>query len=81
MLEHALVQKFEGVSRLAHLIERIDDVGAGDLIVELAGLSIDGIEDYVAVLGQLHVGEKVSVKVTRDGKAREFEVVLTSRNR
>ena len=53
----------------------------GDLIVELAGLPTSDVQEYVEVLGELRVGQKVKVKVNRDGKEKEFEVVLTARTR
>ena len=51
----------------------------GDLIVELGGEKIEDIQDYSHALGEYSPGDKVKVKVKRDGKVKEFEVTLGAR--
>jgi len=46
----------------------------GDLIVEMDGFEIRGIEDFMVVLSEATPGTRAKVRVIRDGKALELEV-------
>jgi S1-C subfamily serine protease len=50
-------------------------LGAGDLIVALAGTSIENIYDYVRVINMLKVGKPVQVTILRD--SARYELTLT----
>ncbi len=46
----------------------------GDLIVEMDGFEVRGIEDFMVVLSEATPGTRATVRVIRDGKAQELEV-------
>jgi S1-C subfamily serine protease len=50
-----------------------------DMIVEFKGIKIQNMIDYTNALGQAKPGEKVNVKVQRDGKPFEIEATLAGR--
>ena len=51
----------------------------GDAIVSVDGDSIDGSLSLVAQVRERTVGDKVTLKIVRDGQAREVSVTLTSK--
>jgi S1-C subfamily serine protease len=51
----------------------------GDIIVEVDGLAITGIQDLYAALESTKPGKVVSVKVNRDGRMVELKVTLARR--
>jgi S1-C subfamily serine protease len=51
----------------------------GDIMVEFAGKPIENLYDFTYALRAAKVGDTVKVKVMRDGKAIEQNVLLTSR--
>lgn len=52
---------------------------AGDLIVELAGKTIENVYDYTYAITAMKVGQPVRVVVTRDGQRLEMEITPGSR--
>jgi hypothetical protein len=52
---------------------------AGDVMVEFDGKKIDNLYDFTYALRAKQPGEKVQVKVVRDGKTIEATVLLTKR--
>ena len=52
---------------------------AGDIIVELAGQTLENLYDYTAVLDNLEIGEPAPIVVLRDGERVELEIVPGSR--
>lgn len=48
---------------------------SGDVIIELGGLKIQNIHDYVYCLQALKANEKIKMKVLRAGKERELDIV------
>lgn len=52
---------------------------AGDVMVEFDGKKIDNLYDFTYALRSKQAGEKVQVKVLRDGKPLEETVLLTKR--
>jgi putative serine protease PepD len=52
---------------------------AGDAIVAVDGNSIDGSLSLVAQVRQHNVGDKVTLKVVRDGKSRDVNVTLVAK--
>jgi hypothetical protein len=55
-------------------------IRGGDVIVELAGKSIENLEEYAYAMQLLKVGEPVKVVVLRDGERIELELVPGSRD-
>jgi Tol biopolymer transport system component len=53
---------------------------AGDVIVQLAGKTIENIYDYTYALQAVKVGQPISVEVVRDGKRATFTVTPASRD-
>ncbi|MBV8070051.1 MAG: PDZ domain-containing protein [Acidobacteriaceae bacterium] len=53
---------------------------AGDVLVEFDGKPIDNLYDFTYALRQHKPGDKVRVKVLRDGAPVEADVALTKRN-
>jgi predicted metalloprotease with PDZ domain len=53
---------------------------AGDVIVQLAGKTIENIYDYTHALQAVKVGQPISVEVLRDGKRAAFTVTPASRD-
>src|SRR4030095_8689806 len=53
---------------------------AGDIIVQLAGKTIENIYDYTHALQAVKVGQPISVEVVRDGKHATFTVTPASRD-
>jgi len=58
-----------------------DEAGllAGDIIVELAGQTLENLYDYTAVLDNLEIGEPAAIIVLRDGERIELEIEPGSR--
>ncbi|MGD8932599.1 MAG: PDZ domain-containing protein, partial [Chromatiales bacterium] len=54
-------------------------VKEGDILVELAGIEVENIHDFMGALAGLKVGEKTNLTVLRDGQRIELEVVPGSR--
>ena len=52
---------------------------AGDVMVEFDGKPIQNLYDFTYALRARKAGETVKVKVTRDGKTIEADVLLTVR--
>lgn len=52
----------------------------GDVIVEFAGKSIGGAEDYAKALEQVVIGEPVEVVFLRDGEIRRLEIIPEGRD-
>jgi len=52
---------------------------AGDAIIAVDGNSIDGSLSLVAQVRQHTVGDKVTLKVVRDGKSRDINVTLIAK--
>ncbi len=52
---------------------------AGDVIVELAGRTIENIYDYTYAIDALKIGEPVAVVVMRDGQRVELSITPSSR--
>jgi S1-C subfamily serine protease len=50
----------------------------GDIIIEIEGRDIRGVEDVFAAVRSARVGDAVSVTVVRQDTERVFEVVLGS---
>jgi len=50
-----------------------------DIITEINGKSVKDTHDLLLKIATLHVGEKISVKVIRDGKEMLFYVTVTER--
>jgi putative serine protease PepD len=51
----------------------------GDIITEMDGKKITGMEDVVAIVGQDEPGDSVEVTVLRDGKTRHATITLGKR--
>ncbi len=54
-------------------------VKGGDIIVELAGKSIENIYDYTAIIDAIKIGEETTISVMRDGKRIEMKITPGSR--
>lgn len=52
---------------------------AGDIIVELAGRTVENIYDYTYAIQALKIGEEVNVVVERDGEQVELPITPASR--
>jgi len=52
---------------------------AGDAIIAVDGNSIDGSLSLVAQVRERSVGDKVTIKVVRDGQAKDITLALTSK--
>ena len=55
-------------------------VQGGDIIIELAGKSIENIYDYTYAIEALKIGQEVEIKVQRDGKTVAMKVTPGSRD-
>lgn len=55
-------------------------VTGSDLIVELAGKTIENIYDYTYAIEALKIGEPVKIVIERDGERLEMEITPASRN-
>ena len=53
---------------------------AGDVIVRLAGKTIENIYDYTHALQAVKVGQAISIEVLRDGQRATFRVTPASRD-
>ncbi len=53
---------------------------AGDVIVEMAGVTVGNIYDYMGALDQLRADQPASVVFMRDGERRETQLVPVARN-
>ncbi len=51
----------------------------GDVIVALAGNTVNTFDDLVAELARFSAGDKVTLQIIRDGKSREVTVTLGAR--
>lgn len=51
----------------------------GDIVTEINGKVIKDTHDLLLTIAALHVGEKVSIKVIRDGKEMTFVVLVSER--
>ena len=51
----------------------------GDIITEIDGRAIESISDFFGALESTKPGETVTVSVIRNGRARDFEIVLSDR--
>lgn len=56
-----------------------DYLVGGDIITSVNGQKLETIDDVLGVVRSLKVGDKLSVKVWRDGEERTVEVVLPER--
>jgi serine protease Do len=54
-------------------------IRTGDIIVEIEGKIIKNTHELLSVVASLTVGDKVSVKVWRDGKELTFQVIVAER--
>jgi serine protease Do len=54
-------------------------IKVGDIVTEINGKSIKDTHDLLLTIAGLHVGEKVSIKVIRDGKEMIFPVTVSER--
>ena len=54
-------------------------IKTGDIIVEIAGKKIQNSHELMRIVAALTVGEKVAVKITRDGKEKTLSVVVGER--
>jgi len=54
-------------------------IRGGDVIIGINGKKILNIYDYMAILGELKAGDKVTVEVVRDGTRMSFEAYPTKR--
>jgi S1-C subfamily serine protease len=52
---------------------------AGDVLVEIDGVTIDTIHDFQRVLAEHDPGDRVPVRYVRDGETHACEVVLRER--
>ena len=74
VLEHALIEKLEGVARLAHLVERIDDrwvaghASVGVRIVPEAGSST------------IEAAKRVGSLIAEAAKAKDIHTIVFDRN-
>jgi len=55
------------------------ELRVGDAIIAVDGDSIDGSLSLVAQVRERAVGDKVTLKIVRDGETKEISVVLTSK--
>ena len=51
----------------------------GDIVVEVNGKKIKDTHEFSMVIASSHVGDKISVKILRDGKENTFQVVVAER--
>lgn len=54
-------------------------IKTGDIIIEVKGKKIKDTHDLLITVAALQVGEKVTVKVLRDGQEKTFNVVVAER--
>lgn len=54
-------------------------IEAGDVIVALGGIEVEGVEHYTELLGKLTIGKVVTVRVRRDGAEVDLQVTVSSR--
>jgi serine protease Do len=52
---------------------------AGDIVTEINGKKVKDTHDLLLTIASFHVGEKITVKVLRDGKELTFQVVVSER--
>lgn len=55
------------------------EIKEGDIITEFGGTKIDIQNTFISLLSKKRVGEKVSLKIIRDGKEMTIEITLTER--
>ena len=56
-------------------------IKGGDLIVKIGKETVESLEDYMEVMGDLRAGETVKITVKRDGKDKAIDVKLGVRRR
>ncbi len=58
------------------------DVGieVGDVIAEVEGTPVETSSKLMEIIGRHHPGDKVSLKVNRDGKMKNYDVILRNRD-
>ncbi len=54
-------------------------IKAGDVIMEIAGKPVKDTHELIKIVAGVTVGEKVKIKVLRDGKDKTFNVIVTER--
>jgi hypothetical protein len=54
-------------------------IRGGDIIIELAGKSIENIYDYTAIIDAIKIGQETSIIVLRNGKRIELKITPGSR--
>ncbi|MDQ1277390.1 MAG: serine protease Do [Thermodesulfobacteriota bacterium] len=54
-------------------------IRAGDVVTEINGRKIKDTHDLLLSIASFHVGDKVSIKVIRDGREMTFQVMVTER--
>lgn len=54
-------------------------IEAGDVIVALGGVEVQGVEHYTELLGKLTIGKSVTVRVRRDDAEVDLPVIVSSR--
>ncbi len=54
-------------------------IKAGDIIVEVNGKGVQNTHDLLMIVASFHVGDKVKVKVIREGKEMSFSVEVAER--
>ena len=54
-------------------------LAGGDIITSVNGQKLETLDDVLGVVRSLKVGDKLTVKVWRDGEERTVEVVLPER--
>lgn len=51
----------------------------GDLIIEIEGAEVHGIEDYMDILSMLRIGREIAVKIEREGKQMDLKITIGQR--
>jgi serine protease Do len=52
---------------------------AGDIVTEINGKKVKDTHDLLLTIASFHVGDKIAIKVLRDGKELSFQVVVSER--
>jgi serine protease Do len=52
---------------------------SGDVILEVNGKNINDTHQLLILIASFHVGEKVNVKVSRDGQEKTYQVIVAER--
>ncbi len=53
---------------------QVAGIEAGDVIVEMAGVPVTDIYEYMTELGKLNKGDQIEVKVLREGQSKVFKL-------